>query len=82
MSNYYNDLKADEVSFHIDFWEGTILAKMLEHAWNTGDMEQVSKLIQESQTEMFDLEYRPTIKEYKETHPLRNIGWNLDGVPF
>lgn len=79
MSNLSNDIILDEVQFHIDFWQGTVLAKMLEYALETKDLEQLSKLMHESRMEMFDLEYRPTLSEWK--IDTKN-DYNLGEVPF
>lgn len=59
MSNQVNTDLLEQASFHLDYWTGTLWEKLIQHAVDTNDLEQLEKLISDSWTEIFNKEYQP-----------------------
>ena len=93
MSNKVNDRILDEirelgdlVQFHRDYWTGKPMDDDLEKAYleaiKTLNTTRVNELLKKSSERMFELEYAPTIAEYKQEHPKSTIKFDGMEVPF
>lgn len=64
MSNISNDLLLEDAKFHLDFWAGTLWEKLIQHAIDQQDYDELASLCNQSWTEIHSMEYRPMVSVY------------------
>lgn len=63
MSNTSNTDLLEAANFHLEFWAGTLWEKLIQHAIDQGDYEELRSLIAQSLNEMYYMEYRPVVRQ-------------------
>lgn len=61
MSNQVNTELLEEAAFYIDYFEGTVIGKLLRQDVESGDLEDLAHHIQDARDTAFQLEYSPEI---------------------
>lgn len=52
MSNHINTALLEDAQFHMDYWTGTLWERLIQHAVDTNDLEELDRLLKESWEEI------------------------------
>ena len=64
MSNISNELLLEDAKFHMDYWAGTLWEKLIQHAIDQQDYDELRSLCSQSWSELHSMEYRPALEVY------------------
>lgn len=62
MSNEVNTKLFERASEMIDYWSGTLHAKLIEGALDSNDLEALRGHVNKAEQAMYDIEYRPDLE--------------------
>lgn len=61
MSNQVNTDLLEQANFHLDYWSGTLWEKLIQHAIDQKDYEELQRLCKQSWDEIYKIEFTPLV---------------------